>query len=382
MKKILVVILAFIMMAPLAAGVSMDLGDNSKATLGGLFQAQNIWNKTSSTLSSGVKRARIKLCYDYDKLFSFLVQTDIGLNAGGLQGEDVRLVDAYAVLKLNKFAHIYNGMFLAPSSRQTTVLPNGLMTGTYSATAFKALTWTGKVKNVFNSGSASGTSAGFLSDTLVRDTGIALFGSDSINKDMHFKYYIGAFNGCKFFSDGGQRLTGRVQVNLFDPEPGYYNLTTYLGDKKTVALGFSYDVQPGVRSGTTDSTLSSTTAAYLGDYKYMSLDFFTEYPVGPGTITAEGAYNTLDLEGNMKTAEGNGLFAQLGYYMEGYKLQPWISYEKWTADDSAGSCTVVRAGASYYINGNNLNIKAGVEQYQPETGSKIYSAICGIYAAF
>ena len=70
--------------------------------------------------------------------------------------------------------------------------------------------------------------------------GVTLFGSGSLSDTSHLKYYLGFYDGIQASgsdkSDRNLRMTARAQLNLFDAEAGYYNLSTYLGKKKT--LGF------------------------------------------------------------------------------------------------------------------------------------------------
>ena len=78
------------------------------------------------------------------------------------------------------------------------------------------------------------------------------------------------------------RLTGRVQVNLWDAEPGYTVDATYLGKKKTLAIGASIDTQSDVAVGTAPNTMV--------DYDWTTVDVFVEWPVGvhPSKDAPEG----------------------------------------------------------------------------------------------
>jgi hypothetical protein len=64
------------------------------------------------------------------------------------------------------------------------------------------------------------------------------------------------------------RFTARIQVNLLDPEPGFFYQGSYLGARKILSVGGSVDIQ--------DS------------YRYYAGDIFADLPVGPlGVGTAQ-----------------------------------------------------------------------------------------------
>jgi hypothetical protein len=370
---VLMLLVCFVVAQPLMAGAKFDLGNDAKLSLGGLVQVQNGWNKSYNTKSSSVRRARVKMVYDYKDLLSVVTQTEVGASSGG---RSLKLIDAYAVLKLNKNIHIYNGMHLAPANRQNITSSAVLMGIDRPGVVYKSQSWGGTGKGVFNSVSIG--SGGLINEVGVRDNGVTLFGQDSFNAETHIKYYLGVYNGNKGYSDSGERITGRVQVNLKDAEAGYYCKSTYLGEKDTVAFGLSYDLQPNAKG-----VVNSTT--YIADYKYVSLDVFAEKPLANGTISIEGAYSTLDLGDTYKVAEGKGYYLQVGYYMPEFNAQPWLVYENWQADAEAGDYSAVKLGGTYFLNGNSLNIKAGIEKFMPSASSGLadtYSGMCGIYAAF
>ena len=67
----------------------------------------------------------------------------------------------------------------------------------------------------------------------------------------HLEYRLGLFQGLRqaqqtttdavarnFF-----RVTGRVQINLLDPETGFFYAGTYLGTKKVLSIGASFDFE-------------------------------------------------------------------------------------------------------------------------------------------
>ena len=173
-----------------------------------------------------------------------------------------------------------------------------------------------------------------------------------------------------------------------------FNASTYLGKKKTVGIGAGYDTQ-------SDVAIDSVTGE-LVDYGFYTVDAFAEYPVGPGSVTAGAAYNTLDLDdapntlANERTGEdllaavpaaqsqGSGYYAQLGYYIN--KWQPWVGYEQWDADaaEGAGDWEAFRLGLTYFVAGQNANIKAGYEVLKNDTPGEedIDTFMVGMYMTY
>merc|ERR1711964_49924 len=78
-----------------------------------------------------------------------------------------------------------------------------------------------------------------------RDDGVAIWGQWGGGA---VKYQVGWFEGINGASNETLPITGanpsddlmfsaRLTVNLLDPEPGYYNQSTYYGDKDILAIG-------------------------------------------------------------------------------------------------------------------------------------------------
>ena len=62
------------------------------------------------------------------------------------------------------------------------------------------------------------------------------------------KVSAGAFDGSSATGDDTLLGAGRVQVDFWDPEPGYYLNGTYYGDKNLLAIGGAGQVQGGDKS--------------------------------------------------------------------------------------------------------------------------------------
>ncbi|MBT8091319.1 MAG: OprO/OprP family phosphate-selective porin [Gammaproteobacteria bacterium] len=369
---------SLVIAAPAWAGAELKIDDESSINLG--FRAQVLAKFIESDLNGDdsfdnytdfqVRRARIRLLGKVNKHISAFLQTELGSGAGG-SGSDVRLIDAFVTVNYNPWARIYAGINMAPASRQATTSSGGLMTMDRPGNNYKNLTWGTRALRNFSTSTVGTTDGGLRGDVDVRDVGATLFGSGSLSDTSHLKYYLGFYDGIQASgaskSDRNLRMTARAQWNLFDAEAGYYNLSTYVGKKKTLAFGISYDVQDEVQVADGSGLLS---AGAYGDYAYYSVDAFAEWPMGDGTLTAEAAFSNLDLDGADSAAlqsEGDGFYVQAGYLLPN-NWQPWVEYESWDSDATSrvGDYDSYRVGISYFFKGHNANVKAGIENFSTD----------------
>lgn len=102
-----------------------------------------------------------------------------------------------------------------------------------------------------------------------------------------FKYYVGAFN--LHDSSVSPLYTARINVSLLDPEPAYYQKSTYLGEKDILALGVAGEVQ---REGSVESLPPGTDTPPRKDtFMELNADLLFEKKLGTaGTLTLEGAF--------------------------------------------------------------------------------------------
>ncbi len=351
------------------AGATIQISDDSKIDLG--FRLQALYLNTDSDIDSDggfeslddfkVRRGRIRLGADITKWVSMFLQTEFAEPEAGT-GADMRVIDAFVQLKPHKLANLYMGENMAPVLRQNVTSSGGMMAIDRPGVIYKNLTWGTRALSTFANTTFGDTDAGLRGDVDVRDTGLTLFGSDSLTEMVHFKYYLGVYDGVQNAGDDSERYAARVQVNFFDPEPGYYNLSTYLGKKKTVGFGAAYDSQDDV-----DADASGNI-----DYRMFTFDAFADYPVGPGYLTFEAAYIDLDLDDGgvistgktAKNSQGDGFYTQAGYFINNW--QPWIEYEDWSSDGTDGGYDLTRVGLTYFIKGHNANIKVGYESFNAD----------------
>lgn len=378
------------------AGAKVEIDEHSKIDLG--FRLQTLYRHTEKDIDNDgrfesvddflVRRARIRLGADITQWVGVFLQTEFVED--GDTGGDVRLIDAFGVVKLHPMAQFYIGENMAPVMRQNLTSSGALMAIDRPAITYKNLTWGTRARYAFTTENFDDGDAGLRGSVDVRDMGLTLFGSAPLSETMHLKYYLGTYDGVQEAGQDEERYVARVQVNLFDPEPEYYNLSTYLGKKKTLAIGAAVDFQ--------DDVARELATGRKVDYEFYTFDIFADYPVGPGYLTFEAAWIELDLDdagaispapsATADQAEGDGWYAQAGYFLNNW--QPWIAYEEWDGDGPGGrgSFDVFRVGITYFILGHNANIKLGYEYFDAEedlvgtSEDRVETLVAGLYVTY
>ena len=100
--------------------------------------------------------------------------------------------------------------------------------------------------------------------------------------------------------------TGRLTYNFWEPEPGFYNSSTYYGKKDVLAIGLVGVYQSD----------GAGTAASPDDYDAWNIDFLMEKNFGWGTIDIEAAYfdyDTNDAGGSGAVFSGNSWEVGVSY---------------------------------------------------------------------
>ncbi len=324
-----------------------------------------------------LRRARFRLKGTLNEHFSIFLQTD-------LADRGVDVIDAYVHLQKSPQLQVFFGRHLPPSSRQTTTSDDTLLAMDRPGASYKPLTWGGKGVRTFGTEtyneSVSGVGGRGVQEGPLRDDGVTAFGVRDFGDSVHLKYYLGVYDGWPDRLHDEERYAGRLQLNLGDAEPGYYSSANHLGEKRTFAIGASYDTQSDVDFFNKPSA----------DYRYWSVDLFAEQPLAGGSLTFEAAYHDMDLGGAIAESEGEGFYFQTGYLIQKKKWQPWFLYEEWAADAASGhgSFDLWRAGISYFMEGHNANFKVGYERFQAGANIQmsnedtVGSLVFGLYATY
>lgn len=229
-------------------------------------------------------------------------------------------------------------------------------------------------------GSFSFTESAPTQSSVGRDTG---FQAKGYLAGGHFEYRAAVLQG--FRAAGARnslRTTGRVMYNAWDAEaPSYTYQGLYLGNKRILSFGVGADHQQ--------------------NYKGAAADVFLSLPMGPAspaatTGTSGGATgpttppppalprNAFNGELTLLHFDGGSTFTaanindqndatvQLGYYLAGPKVMPFVRFEKqdFKASSNNGRDNKrLQAGLSWMPNGNNFNIKGAYSRVDPHVGN-------------
>lgn len=278
---------------PLAAVAEekFSLGDDAELRLGGSLQTlarcSDFRNPNSNDADSGVdfflRRGIFRLGGDYTDFVRFNFQTEAAVATDN--DASLRISDASLNLHYREIAQLIMGLQRVPVNRSILTSDDTLMAIDRPGITGYNLTWGLRGRVEFDTAYLRNTNSGIWGPYHDRDLGATLFGAFSLSDMLHFKYYGGIYRGVQKIdgNDDNPRFAGRIQMNLFDPEPDYLNQGTYLGTKKTIAIGYSNDMQQDVVTNSRDGNGV--------DYKaFNQIDLFIEYPLGPGSATFEGAY--------------------------------------------------------------------------------------------
>lgn len=247
------------------------------------------------------------------------------------EDDEIQVLDAILRYEHSDLFNIWAGRFLPPSDR-TNISGPFFLNGYF----FPAI------------------AAAYPSVFSGRNEGLAYWGQVGGGR---IKWQTGVFEGVTGFDDNGDPvdpeddllIAGRLTVNFWDPEPGYYNSSTYYGDKDILALGL--------------------VAQSEDDAEAYNVDLLMEKNLGEdvGTLTLEGAYydyNELGGFGGPDT-ESSGYFALVSYLIPGKvgpgQFQPMVRHVEGEVDeglpgDPEGSTTEV--GVNYVIKGHAARIHA------------------------
>lgn len=230
----------------------------------------------------------------------------------------VHVLDAIAQLDLVDEFHVWMGQMLVPSDRSNFSGPFFMnpwnYPGVYAAGPGLPVTFVGPFQGP----------AG-------RNAGVTVWGD--IEKGL-FKYYAGAFN----MTDVSQRpvYSGRLNFSPVGKEPGFYNSSSYYGDKDMLALGVAGQFQ-------------KRPAGAAKDYSEFNADLLGEVSVGDTMFTGEAAY--YHFEGDANPADN--AFYVLGSITTPKvgpgRLQPLFRYQYAKKDTPSTKMSIIDAQLAYVV---------------------------------
>ncbi len=178
-----------------------------------------------------------------------------------------------------------------------------------------------------------------------RDTGVQARGYVWSNR---LEYRAGVFQGARDAqSDNALRYAGRVQLNVFEPITTFLYAGTYLGTKKVLSFGAAFDRQ--------------------SRYRGYDVDAFAEIPAGPGALTGQVDVTRFDGGPNSVTLpKENTALVELGYLVRAWHVTPVLQFaRRGVVDTEAGDERRTSLGATYWLSGNNVNIRGVYTHVKP-----------------
>ncbi len=351
------------------AGYKFEIGDTTKGEISFWTQvwyqyAENASDSNGDTILDEdvndfmIRRAYFSISGETTKYLSFFThiaadrigQDNLDNSSFGL-GSGVAFRDLWITLKPSEAIKLQVGRMYIPFTRN------------YGTTSTKALLTTDLD---WTQGGVRGNI--FYPSKVGRDDGATLWGN--LFKGM-FQYRFMVGEGVENTAqnpDDNLRFAGRMSANLFEPETGWFNQGTYLGEKQILAIGLGADYQELVFGTQAD------------DYFAWTADIHYDQPFNNGgALTAEIAY--IDIENVANSVKytqfasgdnGSIISAKAGYLFPGKlgigQLQPFAHYELISVDETGKDDTQVYGlGLNYFFKGHANKLSLDVTSVDQDT---------------
>jgi hypothetical protein len=342
------------------AGGTISFGEDKSVSVG--FGMRGGYSSVEDAAANGSRSndftldsARLYLSGSFNKYIKGMLNTEKS------NGESWEIIDANVQLQMTPEIAIWAGRFLSPSDRANMAGPYYSMGGGYWSNIASRYGWNGGI--------------------IGRDEGVAIVGSAMDNK---IGYSFGAFEGENIFrfsgvgaqsqssaaakalnADDKLMYAGRLQVDFWDAEPGYYGTGNYFGAADILAVGIAGRQK-------SDGAISLTKA---GDYSSYSVDFLLEKKdVGPGTASLEAAYYDYDTDDVFLSEQGNAYSAGAAYLFNeavGWgKFMPFIRYQTFQPDTNI-DVKKYEVGTNYVIAPYNALITAVYSDTKTDGASNV-----------
>jgi hypothetical protein len=245
---------AAVTLPPISVGAGVQTSFNQTETSTSPKAADDFTLNSIRLYLSGPVTDQIKLTFDteYDG------SPPTGSN-------NVQVLDALAQFDFSDKVNIWAGRFLPPSDRSNLYGP------------YYANEW-----NVYD----DGVQDGYPSEAVGRDNGVAYWGQFGM-----LKVSAGAFEVPSTAGTSNVVYAGRLQLDLWDPEPGYYLNGTYYGEKNILAFGVADQSEAGHKAYSADFLLEKNFPAvgvFTVESEYAKYDGFGGYD--PRASQSDGYY--------------------------------------------------------------------------------------------
>lgn len=153
---------------------------------------------------------------------------------------------------------------------------------------------------------------------------------------------------------GNTIVEGYVRYNFFDKESIKlpFNVGTYMGEKKVLALGAGFFAHP-------DGTFNQLSEEHE-DVLHLAADVFLDYPfAGGNAIHAYASFMHFNYGKNFVSrwaGTGKVLYGQLGFYLKSFKLMPYLAFQYAGYQGFPDPVTGFDAGVNYFLNGHHAKL--------------------------
>jgi hypothetical protein len=321
--------------SPASAQAVIKVSDEVRFTLGVLGQVQADWLEDpegdDTTQNLFIRRFRVLLGGQVAKNVTFFAETDVPnlgktLPGGKNISPGMIVQDAFGSFKAHDAFTLDAGLMFVPFSRNSIQAAPSLLPIDYGPFTF--------------------AQSAATQSTTGRDTG---FQARGYLLSQHLEYRAGAFQGARDErSNRSFRYVGRVQFEFLEPEGmGFFYTGTSLGKRKVLAVGAAFDTQ--------------------NDYTAYDADAYLDYPLGPGALTAQVAYNRFDGDETFVTLpKQDVVLVELGYLLSSLKLTPVLQFsDRAISDTDVGDEVRWSVGLNYWWAGHNANIKGAYTLIDP-----------------
>ncbi|MDD9932397.1 MAG: hypothetical protein OXT09_02260, partial [Myxococcales bacterium] len=270
------------------------------------------------------------------------------------------LLDAVVKLQIDELFNVWMGQFLPPSSRAN-------LSGPYYQNNWNYPLFV----------------QGFPFDYAGRDRGLAFWGQ--VNGGA-FKYQVGAFDLEPGNPVENARIAARVVANFLDPEPGYYNSSTYYGGKDVFAIGATLQAQD---PQDVDADMNMMIDNGEDEDKMLGVQFDVLYENNmdaSGVLSLEGSFWLFDTDpayinnpvngGPPIQGKGSSFFVLASWLAPDKagigQLQPNVRLQMVNPDDDAlDSEMLIDGGLNYIIDGHNTRLHLVVSHNTATEGTAI-----------
>jgi hypothetical protein len=168
-----------------------------------------------------------------------------------------------------------------------------------------------------------------------RDVGVTVWGTPL---GGHIKYYLGAYQ----LQDPvlSPLISGRLQISLLSPEPGWFHRTTYYGDRDLISLGIGGQTQKHGSVQAVPAPMAGMMAAVplLDDYRELNADLIVEKRLPQGALSLEAAYYYFHGAYQPWKWSTVGALAYTSPVIEGFgKLRPSFRFQQANARQTTAS---------------------------------------------